>query len=137
MPLYLLIGRDIHLGQDRSVAIEADDAQAATSFALSRGIQADSTKLVASGRPADVPPGVTIMRVPAPEPVFDPNYRPVRRRFKLVGIGLGIGVVLILGTLFVLKAREHLTRQEMTPPPGSSISRPTPPTTTVPNSSKP
>ena len=127
MPLYLLTGRDVHLGQPQKVAIEADTPEAATRFALSRGIAAESVEVVSDGTHQNLPERVTLMRVPAPTRASAFPASILRRRLMLIGIGLGLGGLMIVGTLFVLKAREHLLRQEMTPPPDSSISKPSKP----------
>jgi uncharacterized protein involved in exopolysaccharide biosynthesis len=103
MNCYRCTGRDVHVGAQREWWVIARDAQEAARFSLQRGLNAERLEqAVESERPADV----LMMRVPEPAP----EEPALRRRVRLLLLGLLLGLVVILGILFTLKAREHLGR---------------------------
>jgi hypothetical protein len=94
-------GRDVHVAAEREWWIVAGSAAEARAFSRSRGLEAEQIEEADElKRPADA----LLMRVPAPPP----EAGPLRRRLLLMLLGVGLAIVLILGFLFTMKAREHL-----------------------------
>lgn len=105
MPLFHVTAQDGYSGQPWHGVVEADTEAAAEAFLRERNLAVTHQHTV-----AQVPEGLIHLRVPAPRAMV--VISPVARRLRLMGLGLGIGVFLIAGFLFVMKAKEHLTREK-------------------------
>ncbi len=92
----------------RALYIEAADEHRARASLASRGL------VVASCEGIDrAPEGESVQRVRGG---IEREAMPAGlRRLIFIAIGVGLGVVVIAGTVFVLRAREHLTRSDVRP----------------------
>lgn len=88
---------------------EADESDAVARLVARRGLVATSIAPVDS-----VPEGAGLQRMPTRRASLR-ERDPMLHRIRLMAIGVLIGVVLCLGVVFVLRAREHLTRTDIAP----------------------
>lgn len=105
MALYRVNGVDVVFGRERVFYLEALSPESAAAYVRGREVRVEGVTPIA---PDEVPAGEAIVFVRSGEP--GPRWPPGLRRLVQVAIGLGLGVLLILGTLFVLRAMEHLGR---------------------------
>lgn len=99
--------------EDRSLYVESPSAEAARTLCEARAL---NVREVASVQPSEVPPTASVQRVHAwaPRPSLLRDNPPARRLLFML-IGVGAGLLVIIGTLFVVRAREHLTRSDIQP----------------------
>ncbi len=91
--------------------VEAASADAAAGFVSARNIA--PLAVVQRADEVGLPPNILRMRVPAV--VAAGPSTPIGRRLKLMAIGIGIGLFVIAGVLFVNRAKEHLLRGDLLP----------------------
>lgn len=119
--------RDSLKGREHVVYLEAADAAAAAAHLAPRGlVPLHVDQIDPSQRPADQ----TLVRVRSAAQPAAP-MPPIARRMLLVLVGLGLALLIILGTLFVSRAKEHLglpdhLRERRTPPAAAPDAVPSP-----------
>ena len=111
VPQFHVTGRDVYGGQKWEALVQADSAEAAERFVSARNIAPLAVVRRADevGLPAD------ILRMRVPVVVVAEPSAPMGRRLKLAAIGVGIGLFVIAGVLFVNRAKEHLLRGDLIP----------------------
>ncbi len=105
MALYRVQGVDVVVGRERVFYLEALGPESAAEYVRGREVRVEGVTPI--GR-EEVPAGEAVVYVRSGE--SGASLPTALRRVVLVAIGLGIGALLILGTLFVLRAMEHLGR---------------------------
>lgn len=94
--------------EDRLIYLDAPDRARAAASLQARGLVVVDIQAVERA-----PEGASVQRVHGPA---TGSAMPLGlRRLVFVAVGVGLGLVVILGTLFVLRAREHLTRSDVRP----------------------
>jgi len=110
MPFFRVTGKDIFHEQPRELFFDAPSAEAVRLYAAEKGVRADAVIELQQG---DVPPTATIIRIqPPPAPISDEELiaQIRRRRLHLATLGVGLGLFVIAGTFFVLRAKEHIMK---------------------------
>lgn len=125
MHVFRVTCRDESAGREHTVFVEASDSAAAAAHLARHGFFDLSINQIA---PGEIPSDQSLVRVRGPEEHAAPLPAPIRR-VLLVVAGLGLGVVVILGVLFVMRAKEHLLRTDIhpnQPPRATPAAVPTP-----------
>lgn len=111
MPRFVVVGKDAFKSQPWRAVVEGGSAAEVDAFVRSRFIVPVTVIELGMDQPA--PPDTRVMRVPRPR--LAKPASPVRRRVKLVMLGIGLALLVIAGTLFVNRAKEHLLREREVP----------------------
>lgn len=111
MPRFVVVGKDAFKGQPWRAVVEGDSAADIDAFVRSRLIVPGTIIELAADQAT--PPDTLEMRVPRPRLAKPTSL--VRRRVKLVLLGIGLALLVIAGTLFVNRAKEHLLREREVP----------------------
>lgn len=125
MPIFRVTCRDESAGKEHTVFVEASDSTAAEGHLARHGFFDLRISQIA---PGEIPPDQSLVRVRGPGDQTAPLPAPIRR-LLLVVAGLGLSVVVILGVMFVMRAKEHLLRTDIRPnePPRATPSAAPPP----------
>lgn len=110
MPLFRVTGKDIFHEQPRELYFDAPSPDLAQSYAADKGVRVESISELSRN---DIPPTASIIRIqPPPTPISDEQLvaKLRRRRFRLAMLGIGLGLFVIAGTFFVLRAKEHIMK---------------------------
>ncbi|MBL0871622.1 MAG: hypothetical protein IBJ18_13705 [Phycisphaerales bacterium] len=110
MPFFRVTGKDIFHEQPRELYFDAPSAEQALSYAADKGVRAES---IAELSRSDIPPTASIIRIQPPQaPISDAELfaQIRRRRFRLAMLGVALGLFVIAGTFFVLRAKEHIMK---------------------------
>lgn len=118
MPTYRIRGRDESQGNTHTLYVLAPSPETAVAHLTQRGFfECEATEIHPEERPADQ----ALVRVRSAEEGPAPMPESMRRAL-LVSLGLGLAVFVILGVLFVNRAKEHLLRTDLRPnlPPNAN-----------------
>lgn len=110
MPFFRVTGKDVFHEQPRELYFDAPGPEPAQGYAADKGVRAES---IAEISQSDIPPTASIIRIqPPPAPLSDEQLiaKLRRRRFRLAMLGVGLGLFVIAGTFFVLRAKEHIMK---------------------------
>ncbi len=126
MPVYRVIAGGA--GRGVELFIEAPNEASVRELVTRRGLPVLEMSTVEAP-----PPGASVQRLSPPRPSLR-ERDPYLYRILLMMLGILIGLVIVLGVLFVDRARHHLTRSDIYPttqageaaPPGASPSGTTP-----------
>ncbi len=114
-PTFRCSGADRYVGLPRVWFVCAADAEAARAHAQQKGLVAPAVERIETG---EVPRDATVLLARAASADQSPGV--VARRTLRVVLGLALGLFVIAGFLFVMKAKEHLLRDRGRTPPGVS-----------------
>lgn len=115
MPLFHVLAEHIENGAPWQGVFEAPSREPIAEQLAERGLMVVSCEQVSEPFSAEMnflkrqridPKAENVPRTPAQR---------LRRRVLLICYGLGLGAVVILGTLFVNRAKEHLLRERQVP----------------------
>lgn len=117
MGLFRVTGLDDRSGRELELFVEAEDGPAqARAFAEARLVRVDG---VVEAGPDERPSTAPVFSASAYLATIDALRKPPTTAARLYVrgmIGVGLACVVIIGFLFVIKAREHLGRRDVKPP---------------------
>lgn len=110
MPFFRVTGKDIFHEQPRELYFDAPNPDLARGYAVDKGVRVESISELSR---SDIPPTASIIRIqPPPAPISNEELfaQIRRRRFRLAMLGIALGLFVIAGTFFVLRAKEHIMK---------------------------
>jgi len=115
MPLFHVLTEHVENGAPWQGVFEAPSREAVAEQLATHGLTVVSCERVSEPLSAQL----ASLRRQRIEPQADKVPRTpeqqLRRRILLISVGLGLGALIILGTLFVNRAKEHLLRERQVP----------------------
>lgn len=124
----VIVRAEAHAPEHHTLYVEAESPGAARDVLTARGLDVAGVTMIDA---IEVPDGAGVQRAPsaARRPSLLRDNAPARRVIFML-IGIGAGLLVVVGALFVFRAREHLTRSDIQPrvpagmkQPGSGTAR--------------